>query len=652
MRPSIRTPLAVILATWTGAAAALVPADLFDQRTCGIGALSPDGRLLVYTVGVYDREAGRNRETVHLRDLERGTQQVLFTPDDQAGGFAFSPDGATLAFTRSTEAGSEVWLMNADGTGRRRAAGPGRFGALVWSPDGAALAHLVDDRDPAYEGVPGAITVADDLGWRHLGGGEREGRLRQLHLLDLTTGEDRALPTPHLDVREVAWSPDGAQLVVSAKHRRDLGRTLNTELYLLDRQGDGRLRRFTDNPGPDEHPIWLGDQTIACQSHADSLHESEPATIVVRDVRTGAEKRRLLREFDNCVWGIWHHGETFYFRGAWRGSAAIFRAAGASGQRLGELGWNCWDIRFGGDRAVVWATSQTSPGALFALDLRSGERTLLLDPNERWAQRVGLIEPQRFEVEVEGRTIEAWVYLPDDFRPGRPLPTVLSIHGGPEWMYGGYFLPEFHVLPAFGYAVLAANPTGSTGYGRAHMDGIRGDWNGRPVRELMAVIDHAVAEGWTDPDVLAVMGGSYGGHLAAAMTTQSDRFRAAAVDRMFPHLDAFWGQTDEKWFPEWEFGGRPFDPGAREVYARNDPFLDVARVRTPTLISHGLQDFRCPEGGAVLWYSALQSLNVPTRLLRFHDEGHGILDRSNQVFYLDQLLAWFERHVLEHGTHD
>lgn len=637
---------ALALAGWPPQAAALVPAELYDLRTCGIGSLSPDGRLLIYTVGQYDREAGRVLETVHLRDLETGTRQVLFTPDDRAGGFAFAPDGTTVAFTRNSEQGTEVWLMQADGTNRRRVAGPGRFGALVWAPAGDRLAHIVDDRDPAYEGVPGLVTVADDIGWRHLAVGEREGVLRQLHILDLTTGEDQALPMPQLDARGLAWSPDGSRLVVSAKHQRDLGRTLRTELYIVSANQDAQTVRLTDNPGPDENPIWLADGTIASRSHPDSLYESNPASIVVREVASGREVAHYAQDFDNCVWAVWHHDGAFYFRGAWRGSVALLRAEGQRGRLLGEHGWNAWDVRFGGGRAVLWASSQTCPGALFSLDLRSGKRTLLLDPNDRWTQRAGLVEPERFEITVGGRVIEGWVFLPESYEPGQGLPTVLAIHGGPQWMYGGSFLPEFHVLPAFGYVVLTANPTGSTGYGRAHMLDVRGDWNGRPARELMAVVDHAVAAGWSDPDLLAVMGGSYGGYLAAALTAQTDRFRAAACDRMYPHLEAFWGSTDEKWFPEWEFGGRPFDPEAKEIYRRNDLFRMVDRVRTPTLISHGLRDYRCPQDGSVIWYSALRSQGVPARLLRFHREGHGIRDRRSQVFYLEQLLAWFERWVL------
>ena len=646
LRPLHCLLLVVLPLCWPSAAACLIPADLHELRTCAIGALSADGRFLIYTVGHHDARDGRLLETVHMRDLAGGGQQVLFTPDDRAGGFAFSPDGRTVVFTRGTDLGTEVWLMGRDGTQRRRVAGPGIYGKLLWSPDGTTLAHIVPARDPDYEGVPGLITVADDLGWRHLHHGEREGRLRRLHLLDLETGEDRAVFSPQLDVRSAAWSPDGSRLVLAAKHRRHLGRTLTTDLYLVDRDGEGPLLRLTDGPGPDEHPIWLPDGTIASLSHADSLYESAPPHIVVRDAATGRELARHLQDFDNCIWGLWHHAGRFYYRGAWRGSLALFEAAESRGRQLSEQGWNCWDIHFGGGRAVFTAGSMTSPGALFSLDLRSGRTTPLLDPNERWRRRVGLIEPLRFAVTVEGRAIEGWAFLPDDHVPGQGMPTVLSIHGGPEWMYGGTFLPEFHVLPTFGYTVLAANPTGSSGYGLAFMQDVRGDWIDRPVRELEAVVDHAVDAGWTESSLLAVMGGSYGGYLAAAMTIRTDRFRAAACDRMYPHLEAFWGATDEKWFPEWQFGGRPFDEGAREIYRRNDIFAAVGQVRTPTLISHGLRDYRCPEDGSIMWYSALQSQGVPARLLRFHDEGHGIRNRRSQVFYLEQVLAWFERWVL------
>ena len=341
----------------------------------------------------------------------------------------------------------------------------------------------------------------------------------------------------------------------------------------------------------------------------------------------------------------------FYVLGARRGVTELVRLGPEGPRQLTAAGCGLRQVRIGGGRAVLDGGAQTLPGGIFVVDLdgdaawpRAAE--LIIDPNAQWRQRVGLIEPEPFSVTVDGTRIEGWFFKPPDLLPGERVPTVLSIHGGPEWMYGGYFLPEFHILPRHGYGVIAANPTGSTGYGFPFQAAIRGDWVERPAREVLACVDAAIAAGWADPGCLAVMGGSYGGLLGAALTTQTDRFAAAALDRMYPDQSTFWGTTDEKWFPEWEFGGRPFDPEARQVYRRNSPWELVERVHTPTLVSHGLRDFRCPVQGAEMWFSALRSRGVPTRLIRFVEEGHGIRGPRNLVFYHDQLLAWFDEHVL------
>ena len=115
---------------------------------------------------------------------------------------------------------------------------------------------------------------------------------------------------------------------------------------------------------------------------------------------------------------------------------------------------------------------------------------------------------------------------------------------------------------------------------------------------------------------------------------------------MYPELPTFWGTTDEKWFPEWEFKGKPWEPSAREVYLCNSPFEQVDKVNTPTLVSQGLRDYRCLIAGGEIWFSALQSRGVPSRFIRFETEGHGIRQPGNKVFYYNQLLDWFDEHVL------
>ena len=652
-RPAVLLPavLAAALAAVVPDAGAMVPGDVLTLRTCTVADLSPDGRWLLHAITAWDETAGAPRTTLFRRDLETGKDLLIFTPEDQSRAPAWRPDGRAVAYLRDTDAGAEIWLMDPDGSDRRRLdAGPGRRGALRWSPTGDALAWIAEAPVGEYPGTPGVRWVSDELGYRHLDGGERGGELGQLFVLDTAGGGVRRLVDAPLDVRACAWSPDGRRLVFAAKARADLGRNLDENLWVVDRAG-GVPRRLTDNPGPDREPAWLPDGSIAYLRSADPLAESGPRAVAVLDPARGDGE--LLAEYgwDDMFWRWTAAGDAFWGLVARRGAIELARLGPGEPRVVTAAGLDFFSLHVAGGRAVLQGAGPTLPGGLFTVELDVSaagprEAELIVDPNRAWRDRVGLVEPETFTATVEGRSVEAWVFKPPYLRPGEQAPAVLSLHGGPEWMVGGYFLPEFHILPHHGYAVIAPNPTGSTGYGFPFQEAIRGDWTGRPVRDVLACVDAAVAAGWADPERLAVMGGSFGGFLGAALTVQTDRFAAAALDRMFVDAPAFWGRTDEKWFPEWEFGGRPFDPEARETYRRNSPWERVDAVTTPTLISHGLRDWRCPVGDAEAWFAALRSRGVPARLIRFVDEGHGIRDPRNRAFYHEQLLEWFDTHVL------
>ena len=626
-------------------AAALLPEDLAGISRVGLVDLSPDGDRLLYSLTTPDPGGGAPRTDIHLREMDTGADRVFFRDEDNISGAVYDPAGRRLACLRRTEDGTSLLVVS--GGDRREVCTHNDLGGdLQWSPDGTHVAWLTAAPVGDYRGNDGLI-VAEDLGYRHLYHGYREGRLSQLHVCELATGEVRRIVDAPLDLHAFSWSPDSARLVFAAKRRADMGLNLNQDLFVVGRSG-GEPRALTTNPASDASPIWLPDGRIAYLRADEPMYEADEAVIAIIDPDLG-DARILDRKavgFPNFIWKFWHADGQFYFAAFNRGCIDVFAAG--RGEPLTRTAHDFWQVDFGGGRMVLGGQSMLAPSAVYEVSLlgtEPGRLETIIDPNTAWYADVKLFEPHPFTTVVEGRTIEGWYFLPDGWRRGDRAPTVLNVHGGPEWMYGGWWQHDFHILAEAGYAVLIANPTGSCGYGVEFRRAVRGDWTGAPVRDLMGCVDWAVAAGWADPDRLAVTGGSYGGYMAAWLTTRTDRFKAAAMDRMLSDLASFWGTTDEKWPPEWSWGGRPWEEAAREYYREASPLHHAGAVNTPTLISHGLRDYRCLVGQAESWFSALQARNVPSRLLRFAHEGHGVRGTDNQILLAREVLAWFDTWV-------
>ncbi len=642
--------LILLAAAGVRPAAALRPGDIADIARVSLADLSPDGDRLVYALTT--PVAGGPPLTEHrLRDMTGGGDHLLFAADEGLSGPVFSPDGRRLACVRRGE-GEPALLVIEGGTRREICTHASLGGGLKWSPDGRRLAWLSEAPVGGYAGGDGLV-VATSLGWRHLDKGEREGRRAQLFVCDLSDGAVRRLVDAPLDLQAFDWSPDSAELVFAAKREADQGLNMNHDLFVVPVAG-GAPRAITVNPASDRSPIWLPDGRIAYLRTDEPLYEGDEAVIAIIDPDRGdaAILDRKAVGFPNFIWRFWHADGRFFFAAFNRGFIDVFAADRA--EPLTRTAHDFWAADFGGGRMVLLGQDMLTPSALYEVSLLGrdpGPPTKIIDPNDAWYRDVKLYVPNAFATVVEGRTVEGWYFLPEGRREGERVPTVLSVHGGPEWMYGGWFQTDFHLLAEAGYAVLIANPTGSGGYGAEFRRAVRMDWHGAPARDLLGCVDWAVARGWADPERLAVMGGSYGGYMAAWLTTRTDRFDAAVIDRMVSDLASFWGTTDEKWPAEWSFGGRPWDDDARGFYREASPLHQAQAVVTPTLISHGLHDHRCRIGQAESWFSALQARGVPSRLLRFADEAHGVRRAPNRVRLAEETLAWLERYVTAGSPH-
>jgi dipeptidyl aminopeptidase/acylaminoacyl peptidase len=231
--------------------------------------------------------------------------------------------------------------------------------------------------------------------------------------------------------------------------------------------------------------------------------------------------------------------------------------------------------------------------------------------------------------------------------PGGRRPLVLWIHGGPISMSGDGWHWRWNplLLVAQGYAVALPNPSGSTGFGQPFVQAIWGNvWGDQCFRDLMAVTDALCGRPDIDPQRTAAMGGSFGGYMVNWLGTQTGRFRCLVSHAGVANMAAFTGVTDHP--PEWyvEMGGEdPYrDP---ERFDRFAPIRYIRQWRTPTLITHGERDYRCPIGEALSLFEALRYHGVASELLVFPDENHWILKPRNVVAWYQAVLEFTARHL-------
>jgi acylaminoacyl-peptidase len=299
------------------------------------------------------------------------------------------------------------------------------------------------------------------------------------------------------------------------------------------------------------------------------------------------------------------------------------------------------------DWALFLRETPTQPGQLW---LRGplGEEELIVDPNLAVSARFSFVAPAERHLQgADGTALSYLYYLP--VKPRRDRAVVVQVHGGPHTNDGFGFRFEFQAMLAAGYAVVALNPRGSTSFGEAHSAAVLHRYGTIDAEDVMAVVEHALAQHSKPKAPVHLTGGSYGGFMTNWLVgTQPLRFRSAATQRSICNWISFYGNADiGPYFTEGEVGAAPWID--LDALWQASPLRHVAQVVTPTLVIHSENDFRCPIEQAEQWFSALRRVGrAPTRMIRFPDEGHelsrsGRIDRRIQR--IDALIGWFEEHA-------
>jgi len=626
--------------------------DLLAVRGVADPHVSPDRKSIVYVVSELDRSTDKTNSDLYLIPLAGGDPKRLTTSPGADSHPRWSPDGRTIAFTSDRGGSTQVWTIAVDGGEARPltklpidVAGP------IWSPKGDKLAVAAEvypgttpdqtaAKDKEKEASKSKARVYDSLMIRHWSSWD-EGKRSHPFLVDVATGAavdltpDLAVntpPAPFGGSSDYAFSADGLTLAFTAEPQKDTAWSTNTDIWTVPTAGGAATNQTAENPGADAQPAYSPDgKKLAYLSQARAGFESDLWVLKVRDLATG-QVVDLSSKLDRPVMSF-----------AWSStSGAIFATIDDEGtepilkfdaqgvaepRRVVTGGVNAAvDVVPGGGEIVYVHHSAERPGELAVSKTDGSPPRTLTDANGPLVAQLDLpkAEPFRFRG-ADGDAVAGWLIKPPGFDAAKKYPVLFLIHGGPQgaWHDEWHGRWNYQLFASPGYAVVAVNPRGSTGYGQKFTDQISRDWTGRVYQDLMLGLDHALTTyPFLDGSKVAAAGGSYGGFMVNWIAGHSDRFKALISHAGVFDLTSKYGTTEELWFPEWEFGGTPWDQPA--IYRDQSPSASVANFKTPTLVIHGALDFRVPDAQGLGMFTALQRRGVPSRYLWFPDEGHWI----------------------------
>ena len=243
-----------------------------------------------------------------------------------------------------------------------------------------------------------------------------------------------------------------------------------------------------------------------------------------------------------------------------------------------------------------------------------------------------------------------WVILPPDFDPNKKYPTLLFCEGGPQSVVSQFwsYRWNFQLMAAQGYIVVAPNRRGVPSFGTEWVDQISGDYSGQNIKDYFSAIDHVAAEPWSDEERLGAVGASYGGYSVYFLAGQHEgRFKAFISHCGIFDFDSMYGQTEELWFVNRDYGGAYWDKSnavAQRSYA-NSPHKFAEKWDTPILIFTGEKDYRIPFTQSLEAFTAARVQGIPSRLVVFENEAHQVFQPQNNVVWNREFFGWLDKYL-------
>jgi dipeptidyl aminopeptidase/acylaminoacyl peptidase len=644
-------------------------ADLYKIKNIEDLQFSPDGKSVVFTVTEYSLQDGKQNSEIYLMDADGGKLHRMTNNPAADGHPQWSPDGKWILFVSSRTEGQQAWLLPVNG-GEPHQATSFSMGVSdpLWTADGKNIVFSSDvfpecgaddacnkQNDESIDKGPIKAHMADHLLYRHWTTWKDGKRTHTLifnienkTITDVSPGDCDA-PAFSLGGVGFAVSPDGREVCFVSNHDPNEAETTNEDLFIVPAAG-GTPKNITEsNKAYDGDPAYSPDgRYIAYRTQLIPTYESDLFRIALYDRKTG-ERRTLTEAFDNWVDDIkWApDSRSIYFTADVKGHVPLYSIDIETMKITPVIDVKTiddFDISPDGKDIVLTRRSVGEPREVWRCTSQGKNLKRLTTFNKSVEDEVDIrpAEELWFWSPASGKKIQTFVVKPHGFDPTKKYPLILNVHGGPQSQWGDAYRGDWQVYPGAGYVVAFPNPTGSTGFGQEFTAAISKDWGGRVYDDIMAVTDSLEKLPYVDKDRIGAMGWSYGGYMMMWLEGHTQRFKAIAAMMGVYDLTAMYGATEELWFPQWDLAGVPWES---PLYTKLSPNMFVKSFKTPCLVITGEQDFRVPYTQSLEFFTDLQKMGVPSRLIVFSNDGHWPSGVKSMPLYYNAHLDWFHKYL-------
>ena len=629
------------------------PNDIYRMSTVSNPKISPEGQWVLYSISKIDSAKDKFYSKLYMVSVD-GNQTVSLTEQTKGvSNYNWSPDGKYISFLAAgkEEEGSQFYLMD------RRGGEPiqithikGELQSYQWLKDGKHLIFTIKDynyADTAKSKMREPYEI-DRYRFKADYEGYLDNRKTHLYSFELATKKLDTLTRGNYNESEVSVSSNGAMITYVSNVSAQPDQNDNTSIFVLSLGAAQNPIKLTTYKGSNRSPKFSPDNLSVAylqSSSEDAYNMYDLQQLAVVDIKTKAIKV-LTKNFDRSIENIiWSNDNASIFAlvedDRTQNIMQINASTGEVKAVTSELAvYNALDMNDQGTMVALYSNSAT-PNEIYIAQNASHFQKITHIQDVFLAPLKKVVVKGISATSSDKNKVNGILYLPDS--NAKKLPLVLFIHGGPVAQDEFSFDLTRQIYAAAGYAVAAVNYRGSSGRGANYTKTIYADWGNKEVKDILAITNELIKEGIADSTQLAIAGWSYGGILTNYTIATDKRFKAAVSGAGSSLMLSFYG-TDQyitQYEPEL---GKPWN-NLKKWLDVSYPFFKVKEIKTPTLFMASQNDFNVPVVGAEQMYQAFKSEGIPTRLIIYPNQNHGIRVPSYLVHRYNSHLNWFKTYL-------